>query len=296
MSHGEPTAVTIVRLSGEVVATLLVSPKKPISRLKTQIEGLEGTPAGNQSLMLEERVLADHENLSDLGVGESVTLVLLRRTPLLAGGLCRRDLEHLLRDQVALDQAIDAYSEILKYLPSEVLSIARAVSAALLPGDQVGERPRFQEEAGTFLRELHELGVAFPSGKARQVAFSRALREELEKVWGALAVIDTSTASRDLETQTSHEQTPRTPTSCEEEAEATGDATGVAGEGDAPNERPCPLVEPRRTGTGLSSGHPESTSQAAPAAHDVPWVGAGKELQHHLHRRWTACEGSLAPD
>ena len=86
------------------------------------------------------------------------------------------------QDNLALEQAIVAYSDSLQYLPSDITTISEEVAeglvasgsghdkAALLSGRQV---------------ELWE-DIAKQTGKARQVAFSRALRKELERISAAL--------------------------------------------------------------------------------------------------------------
>eukprot|EP00931_Biecheleriopsis_adriatica_P006669 TRINITY_DN108036_c0_g1_i1.p1 TRINITY_DN108036_c0_g1~~TRINITY_DN108036_c0_g1_i1.p1 ORF type:complete len:251 (+),score=52.45 TRINITY_DN108036_c0_g1_i1:55-807(+) len=168
----EPAAVTIVRPSGEVIAQLVVNPSKPIARLKTQIAGLEGTPVSNQIWMLGDRKVENDATLSSLGV-ESATFVLLQSAPLLSGALAREDLEHLLADGRALDEAIDAYSDNLEYLPSDLQAISAAVCGALLPS--VCLAPESTSE------QLKDLATA-TTGRARQIAFAAALRAELERV------------------------------------------------------------------------------------------------------------------
>ena len=86
------------------------------------------------------------------------------------------------QDNLALEQAIVAYSDSLQYLPSDITTISEEVAeglvasgsghdkAALLSGRQV---------------ELWQ-DIAKQTGKARQVAFSRALRKELERISAAL--------------------------------------------------------------------------------------------------------------
>lgn len=177
-----PIAINVVLPSGEQVAQLMVNPEKSIMQMKTQIAGLEGTPVANQVLLLNDQQVEDADTLRSLNVSCEATFLLLRRAPLLSGAINREELEHLLEDNLALEQAIVAYSDSLQYLPSDITTISEEVAeglvasgsghdkAALLSGRQV---------------ELWQ-DIAKQTGKARQVAFSRALRKELERISAAL--------------------------------------------------------------------------------------------------------------
>eukprot|EP00406_Dinophysis_acuminata_P079739 CAMPEP_0179262114 /NCGR_PEP_ID=MMETSP0797-20121207/27205_1 /TAXON_ID=47934 /ORGANISM="Dinophysis acuminata, Strain DAEP01" /LENGTH=170 /DNA_ID=CAMNT_0020970249 /DNA_START=45 /DNA_END=553 /DNA_ORIENTATION=- len=142
-----PTAVTVIKPSGDVVAELLVSNRMPIAKLKTQIEGLEGTAAGNQTLLLEGRPLDNDRTLADFGIGERATLLLVCCAPLLSGQLTQSDLQSLVSDDAALEQAIDAYTDDPQYSSAEVQTILADVLRALCPegagraGEILGQLP-----------------------------------------------------------------------------------------------------------------------------------------------------------
>ena len=66
----EPVVVKVVRPNKEVLAELCLNPRKNLGSLKVQIEGLEGTPAGNQTLLLDgwELTEGDDAVLQALGL------------------------------------------------------------------------------------------------------------------------------------------------------------------------------------------------------------------------------------
>ncbi|CAK0846468.1 unnamed protein product, partial [Prorocentrum cordatum] len=169
---------------------LTVNPRTNAIGLKRQIAGLEGTPVGNQALLLEGRLLEDEARLADLDLqGNTATVVLLVRDPLLSGRLTEIDLHALLESAANLDQAIDAYMDDPGYPCEKAQGIAAAVSAALLPaglaalgagaGAGAGQVPQ------SFLDELSATSTGRPA--ARREAFARAVRAALESVRDALA-------------------------------------------------------------------------------------------------------------
>lgn len=112
-----------------------------------------------------------------------------------------------LQDNLALEQAIVAYSDSLQYLPSDITTISEEVAeglvasgsghdkAALLSGRQV---------------ELWQ-DIAKQTGKARQVAFSRALRKELERISAALPLgsVGTGPSTSHRRQRTASDDVPR---------------------------------------------------------------------------------------
>ena len=151
---------------------------------------------GNQILLLKDKQVEDSDTLESFDISSSATFILLRRAPLLSGAINREDLEHLLQDMfgctcvlhtciwlalqdnLALQQAIEAYSNDLQYLPSDIAAMSRQVVEGLIASGSVPDMPDGSED------QWQELLAH--TGKARQVAFSRALRARLEKISSSL--------------------------------------------------------------------------------------------------------------
>eukprot|EP00930_Biecheleria_cincta_P065051 TRINITY_DN50747_c0_g1_i1.p1 TRINITY_DN50747_c0_g1~~TRINITY_DN50747_c0_g1_i1.p1 ORF type:complete len:297 (+),score=51.06 TRINITY_DN50747_c0_g1_i1:75-965(+) len=131
----ELISIAVRHANKEIVAELLLAPRTAVGSIKTQIEGIEGTPADNQTLLLWWRPLQNADTLASVGVHSAVTLILVRCAPLLSGRLSCRDVSRLLQDPGALDLAIDAYVQDSQYDVSQVAAIVSAVTAALLPDD-----------------------------------------------------------------------------------------------------------------------------------------------------------------
>ncbi|CAJ1410278.1 unnamed protein product [Effrenium voratum] len=170
----EPVAVHVLLPSGETVAQLMVNPEKPMLQMKTQIAGMEGTPVANQVLLFDGKLVDDVDTLRSLNISKVAEFLLLQRAPLLSGAINREELEHLLKDSLALEQAIVAYSDTLQYLPSEIAAICKQVVEGLAASGSAPER------GAVDAAEWQD--IAAQSGKARHVAFSRALRTELERI------------------------------------------------------------------------------------------------------------------
>ncbi|OLP87191.1 Sodium channel protein type 10 subunit alpha [Symbiodinium microadriaticum] len=274
----EAVAVSIALPSGEVVAELSVNPQKPVLQLKTQIAGLEGTPVGNQILLLNDKQVEDGDTLASFDITSSATFILLRRAPLLSGAINREELEHLLQDNLALQQAIDAYSNDLQYLPSDIAAISQQVVEGLTASGSVPEMPDGLDD------QWQELLAC--SGKARQIAFSRALRVQLEKISSSLPGLSgPEPHPRDMRDH-AHSVPVAAP-------------TGQAGKKDPscytqrlqPESHPAPVHE---------GGEPTPEADAALRHVELPqrankstgpWRGAGQELKEFLHRQWSLCEG-----
>jgi len=175
----ETVAVTVRTPDDSIVAELIVSPAKPVRRLKTQIAGLEGIAVGNQALLLDGRTLEDNSTLADLGVFNSATLVLMRRTPLLMGRLTFADLQRILEDDTALAEAIDAYSEDPQYSHAEVRAIVNAVCETLLPGDDAAISESVFLEAIRKAATANSDGIAAPL-QAQREYFTRSVKAALE--------------------------------------------------------------------------------------------------------------------
>lgn len=131
----EPIPVSVCHANKELVAELLLAPRTSAGNIKIQIEGIEGTPVDNQTLLLWGRPLENADTLASVGVRSAVTLTLVRCAPLLSGRLSGKDVSRLLQDPCALDLAIDAYVQDARYDVSQVAAIVSAVTAAVLPDD-----------------------------------------------------------------------------------------------------------------------------------------------------------------
>ncbi|CAE7234965.1 Scn10a [Symbiodinium natans] len=273
----EAVAVSIVLPSGEVVAQLSVNPQKPVLQLKTQIAGLEGTPVGNQILLLHDKQVDDGDTLDSLDITSSATFILLRRAPLLSGAINREDLDHLLQDNLALQQAIEAYSNDLQYLPADIAAMSRQVMEGLIASGSVPEMP---------LPEILEdqwKDLLDQTGKARQVAFSRVLRAELEKI--AFSVPPGASPGPAL-------PAPAHPRSAPAVLPTPAPAAG--------RKDPSCYTE-RLQPDAVHSVQEQGAATADPSLRHVdlpqrvgkpagPWTGAGQELKEFLHRRWSLCE------
>lgn len=258
-----PTQVTVVRPTGEVVAELLASPTKPILRLKTQLAGLEGVAVSNQALLLDGQPIDDASTLASLGVEEACHLVLVRRAPLLGGRLTTADLCLLLRDQTALDEAIDAYSDNLQYSDAEVEEILAAVSAALLPSSRCPSHP--SAEAGV-RGTPSGLDIEARGLSSKRAAFRDALRLKLQMVQSELEGPKFSSI---------------------DESPALAEDHEVA----------CGAVPRQSTETGDTEAFRCALKAAPPltgkAKEARPWGGAGAELESHLKLRWASVEGPV---
>ena len=86
-----------------------------------------------------------------------------------------------------------AYSDSLEYLPSDILTISDEVTEGLIASGSAHEKATIL--AGRQAEQWQD--IAQQTGKARQVAFSRALRVELERINAALpAALPTSAPAR----------------------------------------------------------------------------------------------------
>ncbi|CAE6964181.1 Scn10a [Symbiodinium sp. CCMP2592] len=237
-----------------------------------------GTPVGNQILLLKDKQVEDGDTLESFDISSSATFILLRRAPLLSGAINREDLEHLLQDNLALQQAIEAYSNDLQYLPSDIAAMSRQVVEGLIASGSVPDMPDGSED------QWQEL-VAH-AGKARQVAFSRALRAQLEKISSSLPGKPRQEPHpRDMQ---DHARSLPVPAQ-----------TGLAGKKDPScyTQRLQPESHPAAVPEG---GEPALEADAAlrhvdlpqrPNKSTGPWRGAGQELKEFLHRQWSLCEG-----
>mmetsp|Transcript_22133 Transcript_22133/g.40693 ORF Transcript_22133/g.40693 Transcript_22133/m.40693 type:complete len:285 (-) Transcript_22133:54-908(-) len=263
-SH-EPVQVIVVRTNGEHVADLCMSPLRSIEAVKCQIEGLEGTPVGKQQLLLEGHPADDAATLSSLGVQEVVTLELQLRLPVLSGSITVLDLRRLLQSETALVQAIDAFTDDPLYCMAEIHYITQSISQTLLPAAySAAPRQWLDDEQATELEAPQGSGTR----QARKARFTAALRQVL----AALA--------EEIERVTA-------PAADFQEEAASEIAEGLS------SSRSPPFME-----TSTSTSEERHRRSLAPAAHsdasegavDAPWRGAGRELQEHLHRRYTVTE------
>lgn len=126
---------------------------------------------------------------------------------------------HTAQDNLALEQAIVAYSDSLQYLPSDITTISEEVAEGLVASGSGHDKATLL--SGRQVELWND--IAKQTGKARQVAFSRALRKELERISAALPVAS-STSVRRSRTE-SEDATPGAP---------------------AGNPQPQPLPEPAR--------------------------------------------------
>lgn len=129
----EPISVTVKTPGGELVAELLTGPQRTFANIKVQIAGIEGTPVGNQTLLLGGRTIADALKLADVAIQGPLTVTLVHCEPLLSCGLTPQDLWSLLEDEKALDQAVDAYKEDPQYDVLEMTEIVAKLVSAILP-------------------------------------------------------------------------------------------------------------------------------------------------------------------
>ncbi|CAE7629406.1 Scn11a [Symbiodinium pilosum] len=201
-------------------------------------------------------------------ITSAATFILLRRAPLLSGAINREDLDHLLQDNLALQQAIEAYGSDLRYLPSDLAAMSRQVVEGLIASGSVPEVPDAGED------QWKELLTQ--TGKARQVAFSRALRVELEKISNSLPATGAREAS-----QPTRELHPAPP---------VAQATKRQKDPSCYTQRlqpSVPAIEER--GASAPTADPSLRHVDLPQRQGVgsgPWQGAGKELKEYLHRRW----------
>lgn len=176
--QNEPAAISVVRPSGELVAELLVSPHKTIAHLKTQLAGLEGTAAGNQSLLLDGQPLDDYDCLASLGVYGSATMILMRCAPLLSGRLRSADLAKLISDASALEQAIEGYNDDPQYSVKEAESILMAVAEQLSLPPEHRPQMNFKEAVPTTLAEKLSLSPEHRPEKWPEMKFEEASSEK----------------------------------------------------------------------------------------------------------------------
>jgi len=265
----EPVAVKVVSPGGDLIAELVVNPRKLVLSLKTQIEGIEGTAVGNQSLLLDGNVLDDNVALAASldGFATSAEVVLVRRLPLLSGRLTIDDLGDLLADGdggPALQRAIDAYAEDLQYSAVEAQNIVSNVASALLPPEcslqeLLSEAPSLIPLAG---------GAAAHGVAARRSLFARALCEALAAVQLRL-------------------QRPADTDGNAPEAIPAPDAGFVKFQSEVEESGQRQAVGWRRPGIVGAELHIQPDHGGLQRS---PWKGAGLELQQKLHRRWAASE------
>lgn len=81
VAAGPPILVTVELLSGEmVIEDLPLGPGLSVMELKSMVERAEGTPVYMQQLLLDMSVLPNSVTLAGLGVADSVTLLMVRRS------------------------------------------------------------------------------------------------------------------------------------------------------------------------------------------------------------------------
>mmetsp|Transcript_144396 Transcript_144396/g.462652 ORF Transcript_144396/g.462652 Transcript_144396/m.462652 type:complete len:372 (-) Transcript_144396:10-1125(-) len=340
----EPVAAKVVSAAGEVVAELVVDPRKLVLSIKTQIEGIEGTAVSNQALTLNGCPLADDTSLASClaalppAATSAIELVLLRRPPLLSGHLSAADLEGLLAPlgaerpggggggSAALERAIDAYSEDLRYSASEAHAILAAVAAALLPEGPEG----FAATLEGLLREAPFDQLSTSAGRgltAQRATFVRVVRQALTAVQKRLSGPDQGGREEAaLGTAAAADAGACVGSGgrgggegggggggrggggvcCGEDGRASVGAAAVGGnvpgglpedvipDGSAQPPPPSPRQQQQQEQLQTSSRDPRSCeSEPSSEARRTPWIGAGQELQQLLHRRWAALERAV---
>jgi len=183
----EPVQITVVTPDEQVVVKLLVDPHKQIVRTKNQIEGLEGTAAGNQVLLLDGAVLDDHSTFADVGATACATVVMLRCYPVLLGSLTPAHLKRFLQDEAALVQAIDAHTENLQYSVAELKKIATSVAVALFAHDKLVCNQLLQTVPLSLLESPEDVAV---SQAHNRLLFIKAVKKVLEVAQKELSVHD----------------------------------------------------------------------------------------------------------
>lgn len=122
------------------------------------------------------------------------------------------------QDNLALEQAIVAYSDSLQYLPSDILTISDEVTEGLIASGSAHEKAELISN-----RQPEQWqDIAQQTGKARQMAFSRALKAELERIQAALPLRRTPPANsgarlRPLRPESPSEEQVEAPTAQPEE-------------------------------------------------------------------------------
>mmetsp|Transcript_67197 Transcript_67197/g.170388 ORF Transcript_67197/g.170388 Transcript_67197/m.170388 type:complete len:361 (-) Transcript_67197:2-1084(-) len=323
----EPVAAKVVSAAGEVVAELVVDPRKLVLSIKTQIEGIEGTAVSNQALTLNGCPLADDTSLASClaafapAATSAIELVLLRRPPLLSGRLSAADLERLLAPSgaellggggggsAALERAIDAYSEDLRYSASEAHAILAAVAAALLPQGPEG----FAATLEGLLREAPFDQLSTSAGRgltAQRAAFVRVVRQALTAVQKRLSGPDQGGREEAaLGTAATADAGACVGSGGRGGGEGGGGGGGRGGGGvccsedvipdgsaQPPPPSPRQQQQPQQQQEQLqsSSRDPRSCeSEPSSEARRTPWIGAGQELEQLLHRRWAALERAV---
>lgn len=328
----EPLVVKVQRAGGGVVAELVVNPRRTVSHLKTQLEGIEGTPAGNQELRCDGRTLADDTPLSNLEVvADAVTVTLSSRPPLLSGKLTQNDLKNMLDSGSALNQAIDAYGNNPEYTPSEAQSIVEAVCRTLLSRNDCDSEvaKRALQRATEKCAELSQSTKTTLAG--RRASFTDTVRSALDSVQCALlgedeppdtpprlsappqesrkqSLSDAAGTGEDRKASKVSESAATENTSMERGAEERS-TDGTT----APLRLPVTggTTAPRLPETSVSSSadlvDPETprswrerreslrpTGTETPRSNASPWGGAGSELQAKLRQRWGPTEGVAA--
>lgn len=292
----EPVKLTIQTPEGALVAELVVGPRIPVSRVKRQLAGIEGTAAGNQVLLLNGQQLEDGcQPLCNVGATASATFVLTKRAPLLSGQLTVSDLERLLDDEAALQEAIDAYRDNLQYSVAEARTIADAVASALAPGTEALAAALAAEVVTAPDPGDDLLGVR----RVLRQRFGRAIRAALEGVREAV------TKAHEADRQ----RCPDVPNDDGEVAAAV-DTAEALGAGAVVGARPAAFGAAKRdehaapgvdavVGDGPDVGFLRQGLRNTPERMPDPEVealrkrpsrGAAPELALHLERRFKACE------
>jgi hypothetical protein len=283
----EPVLLKVVRSNDDVVAELLVSPLKPLRNLKTQIAGLEGTAIDNQALFFQGdtgvyRLIDDNTSLAGMGMtGGMATMVLVTLQPLLAGRLASTDLQRLLEDDAAMEQAIDGFKENPQYTPEEVIEILSALARTLLPtqlnaADELAAELLLDPELACnnpeFCPQRHHGDV-----RSKELArFVHAIRAAIVLIQKRLCDIDSLPLSSEEHRNESSSPSPITDTFdvCDRRGEIAEASSGEA------------HVRALTTKTAVVSRPPEVGVENCPEQ----LIGAGKELLEILHRQWNTTQ------
>jgi len=298
MRLDEPVQVVVTTVGGDLVAQLVVDPRKPVLNIKTQLAGIEGTPVSNQVLLLNDRALNDAVRLAEQAADESqsIQLVMVRRPPLLSGKLVADDLEELLLDapagkSSALERAIDAYAENPLYSKKDLEAIVAAVAQALLPpGHALAD---ILGEADLSAMDARNSGSASSRASCR-AAFVSVLRTALLGVQRRLHPGQAEEAPVD-EPKELHGEEARIEDTKEEFKEASDSTRAEEGQEESVDPEPeTPEKTEAMKGLMRNSWQAEAKREVVegspePESH-YPWKGANRELQEKLQRRWSQCE------
>lgn len=240
---------------------------------------------------------------ASLGVHSgSVTVLLMQLSPMLCGRLDVADLHRLLLDDIAMDQAIDAYKENPLYSAAEVDEIVAALAAKLLPNE-----PAAAHEVSAELLRDTSLGLSSSvAGRAKEKArFSKAVRAALLSIQRRLrdllpaeAVDAAGYRHAGPEQASAARVQSADPYSPSRETWPAGpEQASAAGVRSADPHSPSSETERFSASAGDMSGDlwpkrsPPSISPVQMEACPLQWKGAGSELRTILHRRFADLEG-----